>query len=70
MVTFIKSVPQNFVYRKVIRNTWGSLAFVDGARFYNIFVIGKTDRATQALIDEEYDTHKDILQIDWPDSYS
>ena len=67
---FIKSVPENFVYRKVIRQTWGSIAYVEGARFYRVFVIGKSQEKAQTLVEKEQAAFHDILQIDLEDKYT
>lgn len=70
MVTFIKSKIEYFHRRKLLRETWGSVAYLDGARFENVFVVGKTDdKSLISLLDEEEKQYGDILQYDGPDDY-
>ena len=70
MVTFVKSVPENFVFRKAVRDTWATIASVEKARFYTIFIIGKADPKVQKLLDKEQEAFQDILQIDLQEKYT
>ena len=70
MVTIVKSVPENFVFRKAIRDTWATIASVEKARFHTIFIIGKAEPKVQLLLDKEQEAFQDILQIDLQDKYS
>ena len=69
MVIFVKSSVRNFALRELIRNTWGSISFASGAQFQTVFVVGKTEKQKQALVDEEHDRYDDILQVDLPDVF-
>ena len=71
MFIFVKSAVNHFRRRSNIRNTWGSLKFLDGGQFSTIFIIGKTDDVyKQALVNEEIARFSDILQMDISDDYA
>ena len=69
MVIFIESAITNFQRRKMIRETWGSVLYLNGSKFHVVFVIGTKDEQTQLLINEEQKKHHDVMQIDVIDSY-
>lgn len=69
MVTFVKSHARNFVRRQNIRRTWGSVIYMDKAKFRTFFVIGSANGVTQALVDEESKRFGDILQMEEDDGY-
>ena len=69
MFTFVKSAANYWKRREMIRRTWGSVKFIDEAQFTTIFVIGKSQETTQALVDEESDRFGDIIQINSSDDY-
>uniref|UniRef100_H2YYE7 Hexosyltransferase n=2 Tax=Ciona savignyi TaxID=51511 RepID=H2YYE7_CIOSA len=70
LVTFIKSKVDNFKRRELMRKTWPSINFLNGARFETVFLLGKTeDKVTIALLDEEHERYGDLLQFSGPDEY-
>ncbi|CAK8692955.1 unnamed protein product [Clavelina lepadiformis] len=69
MIIFIKSAASYGIRREWIRNTWGSIGYLDGATFQIVFVIGQAKATTQALLDEEYNRYGDILQVEASDAY-
>ena len=69
MYTFVKSKTENVKRRQFIRQTWGSVFYMDGSEISTIFVVGRANNVIQNLIDEEYERFGDILQIDKDDGY-
>ena len=69
MFTFVKSTAENWKRRETIRRTWGSVKLIDEAQFTTIFVIGKTTKTRQALLDEESNRYGDVFQINSSDDY-
>ena len=70
MVTFIKSKIDYYKRREFIRRTWGAINYLNGAKFENVFIIGKSkDPYVKMLLDEEEARYGDLLQFDGPDSY-
>jgi len=70
LVTFIKSKTNYFKRRELLRRTWNSVSYINGARLEAIYLMGQaTDAATKALLDEEEERYGDILQYDGPDDY-
>ena len=70
MVIFVKSAATNFKRREAIRRSWGMLRYIDGGRFYTIFIVGQTsENLSQSEIDSEAEMYGDILQIALPESY-
>ena len=70
MIFVVKSAVVNFRAREVLRRTWAGVSYLEGIQFASIFVIGKTDIKTQALVDEEYARYGDILQVNMTDDYN
>lgn len=61
------SAPKYFKKRRLIRQTWSGDITIP---FTLAFIIGRTSNpATQELIDEESETHGDIIQVDMVDTY-
>ncbi|XP_076816629.1 beta-1,3-galactosyltransferase 5-like isoform X2 [Clavelina lepadiformis] len=70
MVIFVKSAATNFKRREAIRRSWGMLRYINGGRFYTIFIVRQTsENLSQSEIDSEAEMYGDILQIAMPESY-
>ena len=69
MIFLIKSAVGHGNAREILRRTWTKVSYNEGFQFSSVFVLGRTDLARQALIDEEYDRYGDILQLNIPDEY-
>ncbi|KAK6623019.1 hypothetical protein RUM43_008871 [Polyplax serrata] len=70
LVYIIKSSLENFERRKVIRRTWGYEKRFSDVKIFTIFVLGTSLKAEyQVSIDREINAYKDIIQIDFIDSY-
>ena len=69
MFTFVKSKAEYNERRQIIRETWGSVFYMNGAKITTIFVIGRAKNTRQKNIDEEHERFGDILQIDEDDDY-
>ena len=69
MVIMVKSSSRNQDRRDLIRNTWGSIHHLDGAELRTIFVVGTSDKKDEDFLNDEFEKHGDILQIDRPDNY-
>ena len=70
MVTFIKSKIDYNRRREILRRTWGSVNYLNGAKFENVFLMGNTkNKHLKALLDEEEARYDDLLQYDGPDDY-
>ncbi|XP_021355597.1 beta-1,3-galactosyltransferase brn-like [Mizuhopecten yessoensis] len=62
----IKSAPKNKRARQAIRDTWANEESVFGIK--RVFVLGRT-KVYHNDVEQEIKTHKDILLIDYEDSY-
>ena len=69
MFIFVKSAAANTLRRMNIRNTWGAVKYIEGGILTTIFIVGKADGPSQALIDEEFARFNDVLQVNEPDDY-
>ena len=69
MIFVVKSAAGNFQAREILRRTWAGVSYLEGFQFASIYVIGKTTKKTQALVDEEYARYGDILQVNMTDEY-
>nr|XP_018672879.1 beta-1,3-galactosyltransferase 1-like [Ciona intestinalis] len=70
LVNFMLSSSTNFALRQTIRETVGTLSFLNGLSIKNVFVVAKsTEENVNTKILEESDANKDILFIDHFDSY-
>lgn len=68
-VNAVKSAPGNSDRRNAIRQTWGSIKFLNGVRFETVFVIGQIDdNILQEKIRKEHEIFGDIAQTDIPDT--
>ncbi|XP_033756129.1 lactosylceramide 1,3-N-acetyl-beta-D-glucosaminyltransferase B-like [Pecten maximus] len=66
LLIVVKSAPRNRKIRQVIRDTWANEERIYGIK--RVFVLGKTNRGVKD-VEEEIKIHRDILQIDYGDSY-
>ncbi|CAK8693038.1 beta-1,3-galactosyltransferase 5-like [Clavelina lepadiformis] len=66
---FVKSAAGNTARREWIRRTWGSIKYLEGIRFDTVFVVGRPEGVTKALVEEEYERNHDMLLLDEPDNY-
>ncbi|XP_018672879.2 beta-1,3-galactosyltransferase 1-like [Ciona intestinalis] len=70
LVIFMLSSPTNFALRQTIRETAGTLSFLNGLSIKHVFVVAKsTEENVNTKILEESAANKDILFIDHIDSY-
>ena len=70
MVTFVKSAAEHHQRRQLIRETWGSVVYLNGWSFKTLYLVGKAaDGSTNAALAEEHSRFNDILQYDGPDGY-
>ncbi|XP_078482058.1 beta-1,3-galactosyltransferase 5-like [Ciona intestinalis] len=70
LVNFVVSSAPNFLARQIIRETSGSISFVNGLSIKHVFVVGKsTDENTNLKIIKESEKHGDVLFYDYPDTY-
>ncbi|XP_048196646.1 N-acetyllactosaminide beta-1,3-N-acetylglucosaminyltransferase 3 [Perognathus longimembris pacificus] len=70
----IKSSPRNYERRQLVRQTWGLERQVRGAPIRRLFLVGTASDPHQAhklnrLLELEAQTHGDILQWDFHDSF-
>jgi hypothetical protein len=62
--------PDRFDRRKEIRNTWANTTLFGNDDFKVVFVVGLSrNKTVNAMIRREHEFYKDILQIDFDDSY-
>ncbi|XP_053388375.1 beta-1,3-galactosyltransferase 5-like [Mercenaria mercenaria] len=70
LMIYIHSKPANTERRRMIRNTWGSRAILKKHKARLIFFTGEVvDRNLQVILDFENELHKDIIQVNFTDSY-
>ncbi|XP_078483036.1 beta-1,3-galactosyltransferase 5-like [Ciona intestinalis] len=70
LVNFVVSSAPNFRTRQIIRETSGSISFVNGLFIKHVFVVGKsTEENTNLEIIQESEKHGDVLLYDYPDNY-
>ncbi|XP_078581192.1 beta-1,3-galactosyltransferase 1-like [Branchiostoma floridae x Branchiostoma japonicum] len=70
LLIIVTSSPQNVKQRQSIRQTWGNETNVPGVTIRTLFAIGKTNNfATQQALRQEDNTHHDIIQENFIDSY-
>ncbi|XP_002124713.3 beta-1,3-galactosyltransferase 5-like [Ciona intestinalis] len=70
LVNFVVSSAPNFLARQIIRETSGSISFVNGLSIKHVFVVGKsTEENTNLKIIKESEEHGDVLFYDYPDNY-
>ena len=68
MVFVVKSAIGNRLRRDAIRQTWGSVKFLDIVSFETIFVVGNTsDINTMNKVADESNKYGDILQFNAED---
>ena len=69
-VIFVYSKPDDFLYRRTVRNTWGQNDVMDNLRSIIIFPLGLTKNiTTQNNIEEESWQQDDIIQGNFTDTY-
>uniref|UniRef100_H2XRH3 Hexosyltransferase n=1 Tax=Ciona intestinalis TaxID=7719 RepID=H2XRH3_CIOIN len=70
IICFIISPPNNFVLRQTIRDTVGSISYLNGFNIKYVFVLAKsTEENINQRILKESEKQKDILFINYVDSY-
>ncbi|XP_053405263.1 beta-1,3-galactosyltransferase 5-like [Mercenaria mercenaria] len=70
LMIYIHSKPDNAERRRMIRNTWGSRDILEKHHARLIFVTGEVaDENLQIFLDFENELHKDIIQVNFIDSY-
>lgn len=72
LVYIVKSAVSNFARRQAIRSTWGYERRFSDVIIKTVFVLGTTnsqDQHQQLVIQREIDKFKDIIQVDFIDSY-
>nr|XP_002121312.1 N-acetyllactosaminide beta-1,3-N-acetylglucosaminyltransferase 2 [Ciona intestinalis] len=70
MVSFIKSKANSSNYRDILRRSWAATTYVDGGRFFYIFVVGKSEnKSVEHDLVKEHERYGDILQYNGPDDY-
>lgn len=70
LVYIVKSSPENFDRRVVIRNTWGYEHRFSDVEIRTVFVLGtRNDRELQEIINNESAQFKDIVQANFTDMY-
>ncbi|KAK0164719.1 hypothetical protein PV328_003309 [Microctonus aethiopoides] len=71
LIFLVKSACENFHRRKAIRNSWGYKKRFFDVPTRTVFLLGKhnNDDELKMKIDEESKTYKDIMQVDFIDSY-
>ena len=69
-VIYVESAPNNFVKRTQIRETWGYKNMLRDKSGKVVFLLGTTkDTDVQEGIEEESKLYRDIVQLDFVDSY-
>ncbi|KAK9887928.1 hypothetical protein WA026_000228 [Henosepilachna vigintioctopunctata] len=67
LLFLVKSAPNNYIRRDIIRQTWGSEKQLDG-RVRTVFLIG--ERASDTIkLNEEADMYNDLVQGNFSDTY-
>lgn len=74
LLLVIKSSPSNYVRRELLRRTWGRERKVRGLQLRLLFLVGTASNPHEArkvnrLLELEAQTHGDILQWDFHDSF-
>ncbi|KAL0274307.1 UNVERIFIED_CONTAM: hypothetical protein PYX00_006760 [Menopon gallinae] len=70
LVYLVKSALENVERRQAIRSTWGFEKRFSDVGIRTFFVLGiSDDTKLQAAVQEEYNKHKDIIQVNFIDSY-
>jgi len=70
MVTFVKSKIDYHRRRELLRRTWGSVNYLNGAKFESVYLMGySSNKHAKALLDEEEARYNDLLQYEGPDDY-
>jgi len=69
MFIFIKSAAENSLRRMNIRRTWGAIKYIEGGLFSTLFIVGRANGSSQAMIEEESTRFNDILQVNESDDY-
>jgi hypothetical protein len=71
LLAMVMVSPDRFDRRKEIRNTWANTALFGNGDFQVVFVVGLSrNRSVNAMIRAEHEAYKDILKIDFEDSYN
>ena len=69
-MTFVKSKIDYFKRREFLRRSWGSVNYLNGAKFESVYLMGYSgNKYAKALLDEEQSRYDDLLQYDGPDDY-
>ncbi|XP_076814031.1 beta-1,3-galactosyltransferase 5-like [Clavelina lepadiformis] len=70
MIFLVKSDPQHFLGRKLIRNTWAFIKSIRGMTFATIFLVGTTNSSEkQSSLKAENERFGDLLQCNVTDTY-
>ena len=71
VIYLVKSAMDHFDRRKVIRDTWGYERRFSDVEIRTVFLLGSQPGNVdlQAKIESEYQTHRDLVQGDFVDSY-
>uniref|UniRef100_H2ZCC6 Hexosyltransferase n=1 Tax=Ciona savignyi TaxID=51511 RepID=H2ZCC6_CIOSA len=70
LVSFIKTKANSSHFRDILRRSWAATTYVDGGRFFYIFVVGKSGNASVEVdLAREQERYGDILQFNGPDDY-
>ncbi|KAH3839677.1 beta-1,3-galactosyltransferase 1-like [Dreissena polymorpha] len=65
LFVYVPSKKENFIRRRLIRQTWGSLKIVNNISITVVFILGKPlDINDQVMINNEQLVHEDIIQVD------
>ena len=70
LLIYVFSLPKSFERRKVIRETYGSIAHSDSSRLRLVFILGNTgDSSLNSVVKNESFIYRDIIQEDFVESY-
>lgn len=70
LIIMVPTAPKNVDKRKKIRGTWGKKVEHRGFLVKTLFLLGQTaDQPLNVKIKNEADTHKDIIQANFTDTY-
>lgn len=84
LIVLIKSAPENFERRKVVRLTWGNTKRFSDVHMKTVFILGQVDPEKQMVMTSKFDgklrpleytitaemgRYEDIVRADFMDSY-
>ncbi|KAH3839673.1 beta-1,3-galactosyltransferase 1-like [Dreissena polymorpha] len=70
LFVYIPSKMENFMRRRLIRRTWGSVKSVNSISITVVFILGKpVDSNEQLMLNNEQLVHEDIIQVDVHEHY-